>query len=210
MVRRATAHGQTVGYRRVSTLDQNTTRQLDGIELDRVFEDKLSGKDTNRPQLAAMLKHVRDGDTVVVHSLDRLGRNLDDLRKLVGDLTSRGARVQFIKENLIFTGDDSPMSTLLLNIMASFAEFERSLIRERQREGIAIAKHAGVYKGRKPSLTAEAIVELRKRVAAGEKKTALAAEYGVTRMTIYNVLETASSHRFLPTIANSRSGGGGP
>jgi DNA invertase Pin-like site-specific DNA recombinase len=195
MVRRATAQGQSVGYRRVSTLDQNATRQLDGIELNRVFEDKLGGKDTNRPELAAMLKHVRDGDTVVVHSLDRLGRNLDDLRKLVSDLTSRGVRVQFIKENLIFTGDDSPMSTLLLNIMASFAEFERSLIRERQREGIAIAKHAGVYKGRKPSLTGEAIVELRKRVAAGEKKTALAAEYGVTRMTIYNVLETAGSQR---------------
>ncbi|SRR5258708_15490787 len=193
MVRRATAKGQTVGYRRVSTLDQNTTRQLDGIELDRVFEDKLSGKDVNRPQLTAMLKHVREGDTVVVHSLDRLGRNLDDLRKLVKDLTGRGVQVQFIKENLIFSGDDSPMSNLLLNIMASFAEFERELIRERQREGIALAKKAGAYRGRKPSLTADAVVELRKRVAAGEKKSALAAEYGVTRMTIYNALESANS-----------------
>jgi DNA invertase Pin-like site-specific DNA recombinase len=183
--------GQTIGYRRVSTLDQSTSRQLEGVELDRVFEDKLSGKDTNRPQLTAMLKHVRDGDTVVVHSLDRLGRNLDDLRKLVSDMTSRGVRVQFIKENLTFTGDDSPMANLLLNIMASFAEFERELIRERQREGIAIAKKAGVYKGRKPSLTPETVVELRKRIAAGEKKSALAEEYGVTRMTIYNALEAA-------------------
>jgi DNA invertase Pin-like site-specific DNA recombinase len=90
---------------------------------------------------------------------------------------------------------DSNAAILDLSIMASFAEFERSLIRERQREGIAIAKHAGVYKGRKPSLSAETIVELRKRVAAGEKKAALAAEYGVTRMTIYNVLETGSSQR---------------
>src|SRR5450755_2741001 len=108
------AHGQTIGYKRVSTLDQTTTRQLEGVELDRVFEDKLSGKDMNRPQLAAMVKHVREGDTVVVHSLDRLGRNLGDLRKLVMDFTARGVKVQFLKENLIFTGEDSPMSNLLL------------------------------------------------------------------------------------------------
>jgi DNA invertase Pin-like site-specific DNA recombinase len=190
MVRRS-AHGQVIGYRRVSTLDQSTSRQLEGTELDRVFEDKLSGKDTNRPQLMALLKHIREGDTVVVHSLDRLGRNLDDLRKLVSDMTGRGVRVQFIKENLTFTGDDNAMAKLLLNIMASFAEFERELIRERQREGIALAKKAGVYKGRKPSLTPADISELRKRVAAGEKKSALAAEYGVTRMTIYNALESA-------------------
>src|SRR5271170_7247718 len=150
MVRRATAHGQTVGYRRVSTLDQNTTRQLDGVELDRVFEDKLSGKDTNRPQLTAMLAHVREGDTVIVHSLDRLGRNLVDLRRIVSDLTERGVKVQFIKENLIFSGEDSPMSNLLPSMLGAVAEFERALILERQREGIAIAKRAGVYKGRKP------------------------------------------------------------
>src|SRR4051812_2545536 len=114
MVRKAAANGQIVGYRRVSTLDQNTDRQLEGVELDRVFEDKLSGKDVNRPQLQAMLKHVRDGDTVVVHSLDRLGRNLDDLRKLVGEMTARGVRVQFLKESLVFTGEDNPMSMLLL------------------------------------------------------------------------------------------------
>jgi DNA invertase Pin-like site-specific DNA recombinase len=136
------AHGQTIGYKRVSTLDQSTARQLDGVELDRVFEDKLSGKDMNRPQLVAMLKHVREGDTVVAHSLDRLGRNLVDLRKLVTDLTGRGVRVQFLKENLIFTGEDSPMSNLLLNMMGAFAEFERALIRERQREGIALAKES--------------------------------------------------------------------
>ncbi|XWK71017.1 recombinase family protein [Tunturiibacter gelidiferens] len=191
MVRRATAHGQVIGYCRVSTLDQNTSRQLEGIELDRVFEDKLSGKDMNRPQLAALLKHVREGDTVVVHSLDRLGRNLDDLRKLVNDLTGRGVHVQFLKEALTFSGEDSAMAKLLLNVMGAFAEFERELIKERQREGIAIAKKNGVYKGRKPSLTAESIADIRKRVAAGAKKSALAAEYGVTRMTVYNALETA-------------------
>jgi DNA invertase Pin-like site-specific DNA recombinase len=182
------AAGQTVGYRRVSTLDQNTSRQLEGISLDRVFEDKLSGKDTNRPQLAAMLTHVREGDTVVCHSLDRLGRNLDDLRRLVTDMTARGVRVQFIKEALAFTGEDSPMANLLLNVMGAFAQFERELIRERQREGIALAKKTGAYRGRKPSLTPETIAELRRRVSAGEKKANLAVEFGVTRMTIYNAL----------------------
>ena len=185
---RNTNHGQVVGYRRVSTLDQSTTRQLEGVDLDKLFEDKLSGKDTNRPQLKAMLSHVREGDTVVCHSLDRLGRNLDDLRKLVKDLTSRGIRVQFLKENLTFTGEDSPMANLLLSVMGAFAEFERELIRERQREGIALAKQAGAYKGRKPSLTRENIGDIRRRVAAGARKSALAAEYGVTRMTIYNAL----------------------
>ena len=185
---RNTNHEQVVGYRRVSTLDQSTTRQLEGVDLDKLFEDKLSGKDTNRPQLKAMLSHVREGDTVVCHSLDRLGRNLDDLRKLVKDLTSRGIRVQFLKENLTFTGEDSPMANLLLSVMGAFAEFERELIRERQREGIALAKQAGAYKGRKPSLTRENIGDIRRRVAAGARKSALAAEYGVTRMTIYNAL----------------------
>ena len=191
MVRKA-HQGQVVGYRRVSTLDQSTSRQLEGVELDRLFEDKMSGRDTNRPQLKAMLSHVREGDMVVCHSLDRLGRNLDDLRKLVKDLTSRGIRVQFIKENLIFTGEDSPMANLLLSVMGAFAEFERELIRERQREGIALAKQAGVYKGRKPSLTPDAVTEIRKRIAAGEKKSALAVEYGVTRMTIYNAIAVST------------------
>ncbi len=187
------ATGQRIGYRRVSTLDQSTARQLEGETLDRVFEDKLSGKDTNRPQLQAMLAHVREGDTVVVHSLDRLGRNLADLQKLIDDLTSRGVAVQFIKEHLTFTGEDTPMARLMLGIMGSVAEFERSMIRERQREGIAIAKVAGIYKGRKPALSAEKIAELRQRAAAGESKTTLAQDYGVTRQTVYNALVGAAA-----------------
>jgi DNA invertase Pin-like site-specific DNA recombinase len=183
--------GQIVGYRRVSTLDQKTTRQLDCVELNKVFEDKLSGKDTNRPQLAAMLSHVREGDTVVVHSLDRLGRNLDDLRRIVMDLTGRGVRVKFIKENLEFSGDDSPMSMLLLNIMASFAQFERELIKERQREGITIAKREGRYRGRKPALTPETISAIRNRVEAGEQKADLAREFNISRMTLYSALKAS-------------------
>jgi DNA invertase Pin-like site-specific DNA recombinase len=96
--------GQKIGYVRVSTLDQNTDRQLDGVELARTFTDKASGKDTARPQLEALLEFVREGDTVVVHSMDRLARNLDDLRRIVGQLTGRGVQVQFMKESLTFTG----------------------------------------------------------------------------------------------------------
>jgi DNA invertase Pin-like site-specific DNA recombinase len=135
-----------------------------------------------------MLEFVREGDLVVCHSMDRLARNLDDLRRLVMGLTKRGIRVEFVKESLTFTGEDSPMATLLLNVMGSFAQFERELIKERQREGIAIAKKKGVYKGRKPSLSAEQAAELRKRVAAGEKKAGIARDFHISRETLYQYL----------------------
>jgi DNA invertase Pin-like site-specific DNA recombinase len=180
--------GQQVGYLRVSTVIQNTSRQLEGVALDKVFEDRASGKNTDRPQLAACLSHLREGDTLHVHSMDRLCRNLDDLRRIVKDLTGRGVMVRFHKEGLTFTGEDSPMSNLLLSMLGAVAEFERSIILERQREGIAIAKGEGKYKGRKPSLTTVGISELRRRAAAGEKKAALAREFGVSRETIYSYL----------------------
>lgn len=177
-----------VGYVRVSTVDQSTARQLDGADVERVFTDQASGKDTSRPALVELLGFVRDGDTVVVHSLDRLARNLGDLRGLVAGLTARGVRVEFVTEGLVFTGDDSPMSTLLLNLLGAVAEFERSLIRERQREGIAAAKVRGVYRGRKPSLDPAQVEEIRRRAAAGERKAALAREFGVSRDTVYAAL----------------------
>jgi len=178
--------GKRIGYVRVSTLDQNESRQLEGVQLDKRFVDKASGKDTKRPQLQAALDYLRDGDVLVVHSMDRLARNLDDLRKIVLGLTERGVVVEFAKEHLTFTSEDNAMSKLLLSVMGAFAEFERSLIRERQREGITLAKKAGVYKGRKPSLTPERITQLRARVAAGEKKAALAREFGISRETLYS------------------------
>ena len=184
----AKRHEKRVGYIRVSTLDQNTDRQLDGVALDKVFTDRASGKDTARPQLQAALEYLREGDLLVVHSMDRLARNLDDLRRIVFDLTKRGVQVQFVKENLIFTGEDSPMSNLLLSLLGAVAEFERSMIRERQREGIELAKKKGVYKGRKPALTAAQVAEIRKRVKAGEKKSALAAEYRISRQTLYTAI----------------------
>ena len=119
---------QRVAYKRVSTTDQNTARQLDGMELDKVFEDHASGKNTDRPGLQKLREHVREGDSVVVHSMDRLARNLQDLLAIVEELTKKGVKVQFLKENLTFTGDDSPTSTLLLSIMGAVVAFERALI----------------------------------------------------------------------------------
>jgi DNA invertase Pin-like site-specific DNA recombinase len=179
-----------VGYVRVSSVDQNTARQLDGIAVERTFTDKASGKDTTRPNLDEMLAFVRDGDTVIVHSMDRLARNLDDLRRVVRRLTGKGVRVEFVKESLAFTGDDSPMATLLLSVMGAFAEFERALILERQREGIAAAKQRGAYTGRKPALTHDQARQLRERAAAGERKSALANEFGISRETVYSYLRS--------------------
>ncbi|MNZ29417.1 DNA-invertase hin [compost metagenome] len=180
--------GQRIGYIRVSTLDQNPDRQLEGAQVSKVFTDKASGKDTQRPQLDALLGYVREGDTLVVHSMDRLARNLDDLRRLVQQLTGRGVRIEFVKEGLTFTGEDSPMANLLLSVMGAFAEFERELIRERQREGIALAKQRGAYRGRKPALNSNQIAELRRRAAAREPKAALAREFGISRATLYEYL----------------------
>ena len=166
--------GQRVGYLRVSTFEQNESRQLEGVELDRTFLDKASGKDVRRPQLDAMLAFVREGDTVLCHSMDRLGRNLDDLRKLVLGLTGRGVEVRFVKEQLRFTGEDSPMANLLLSVMGAFAQFERELIRER-------------------TLSPERAAELGRRVAAGEGKAALAREFGIDRTTVYRNLQPAKA-----------------
>ena len=188
--------GQLVGYIRVSTLDQNTSRQeeqLAGFQLDELFTDKASGKDTDRPQLQAALKHVRKGDTLIIHSMDRLARNLDDLRAIVKGLTDKGVSVQFVKESMTFTGEDSPMAQLMLSVMGAFAEFERSLIKERQREGIAVAKAKGVYTGRKPTLSDEqAAMLVAKDKANGHKnRAALAREYGISRETLYQYLRVA-------------------
>jgi len=187
--------GQRIGYIRVSSADQNTARQLEGVELDRVFTDHLSGKDMARPQLEAMLAFVREGDTLVVHSMDRLARNLDDLRSLVATLTKRGVRVEFIKEQLSFSGEASPMAQLLLSVMGAFAEFERSLIRERQREGISLAKAAGKYKGCKKSLSQQQVQNAREQIAQGVSKARVARDLGVSRETLYAALRAATKEQ---------------
>lgn len=162
---------------------------MEGLTLDNAFIDTVSGKDIKRPQLNALLNYVRDGDTVVVHSMDRLARNLDDLRRLVFEMTKRGITIKFIKENLIFTGEDSPMANLLLSVMGAFAEFERALIHERQLEGIALAKKRGAYKGRKKSLTQEQVISIKQQIAKGESKSKIARDFGISRETLYQYLK---------------------
>lgn len=182
-------NGATIGYIRVSTLGQHAERQLDGLVLDRVFEDRASGRDTKRPQLSACLDYVRDGDTLVVHSSDRLARNLEDLQRLVRELTAKGVSVRFVKEGLTFAAEEAnPMQTLMFQMLGAFAQFERSLIRERQREGIALAKKEGRRLGRSRALDAERAGALRERAGKGESKQALAVEFGISRQTLYRYL----------------------
>ena len=180
--------GKRVGYKRVSTILQSTDRQLDGIAVDKLFEDHVSGKDRNRPQLRACLEYLRDGDVLVVHSIDRLARNLEDLLRIVRDLTQRGVAVEFVTNNLVFSGDDPAASVLTLSILGAVAQFERSLLLERQREGIEIARRKGMYRGRKQKLEPERVKELRARIAAGAEKKSLAREYGISRAALYNYI----------------------
>jgi DNA invertase Pin-like site-specific DNA recombinase len=185
--------GQIVAYVRCSTAEQNSDRQHAAIGIfkpDRIFEDKASGKDTNRPALQEALTYLRAGDTLIVHSLDRLGRSLQDLLGLVKSLTGKGVKVHFISESLVFDPDkNNPMGQLMLGVMGAFAEFERSLTRERQAQGIAAAKAKGnVYKGRKPTLDKEQIEQLRAEVSEGHVKAAVAKKFGISRQTLYAYL----------------------
>ncbi|MFW1916128.1 recombinase family protein [Acinetobacter sp. ULE_I064] len=145
--------GLRVGYIRVSSLYQNTERQLAGIDLDRCYTDKITGIKSDRPQLNAMIEFVRDGDLVIVHSLDRLARDLFLLIEIVRKLNSKGVSIQFLKENITFNSvNKNPMDELVFHVFGAVAQFQRSILKEAQREGIEIAKKKGVYKGRKKSL----------------------------------------------------------
>lgn len=178
-----------IGYVRVSTTDQNTERQLDGIHLDKTFTDKVSGATTDRPALQECLEYLREGDVLHIHSMDRLARNLMDLQTMVESLTSRGVVVEFHKEHLTFTNDTSPISRLMLQIMGAVAEFERSLIRERQQEGIDKAKQEGRHLGRRWSMSLEDIQAARAMIEAGSPKAKVAAHFGVSRQSLYRNLE---------------------
>ena len=192
----SSSNGQKIGYVRVSSVDQNDARQLDGLVLDKIFTDKASGKDVHRPQLQALLSHVREGDHVYVHSMDRLSRSLKDLQEVVELLTARGVAVEFCKENLKFErpgnnsgGHTAAYSKLLLQMLGAVGEFERALIRERQREGIAIAKTKGVYKGRKSGLNAEMKLKLREMIASGISKTEIAKNLAISRASVYQYIK---------------------
>lgn len=178
-----------VGYVRISSGEQNTARQLDGVILDETYTDMRSGKDTDRPELQAMLRAVRKGDTVHVHSIDRLARSLSDLLQLVKTMNEKGVSVQFHKESLLFTGADDKYQNLMLQMMGAVAEFERSMIRERQREGIAKAKEAGVYKGGTKKTNADAI---RTHVANGSSYRDTAKALGVSLSTVQRAMKESA------------------
>ena len=183
-----------VGYVRCSTVEQNEERQLRmmaerGIDPAHIFTDKASGKNTDRPAFHKMMNYVREGDTVVVESISRIARNTRDLLGIVEQLTAKGVEFVSIKEQIDTT---TPQGKFMLTVFGALAELERENILERQREGIAIAKEQGKYKGRKPALTDDQADELTRRLEAGEPVAALAREYGVSRQTVYNVRDRAT------------------
>lgn len=186
-----------IGYVRVSTAEQNTDRQLDGEDLTVTFTDRASGKNADRPQLQAMLAgNWPPNSVVVVHSMDRLARSLTDLLQIVEQLTSRGIHVQFVKEAKVFRGGDStdPMDMLMLSMLGAVAEYERTLIRERQKEGIAKARQRGVYKGSRPKITdTQLITQIATEFhVLGANKTRLAAKYGISRDTLYKYVKSVN------------------
>jgi DNA invertase Pin-like site-specific DNA recombinase len=177
-----------IGYIRVSTVGQNTERQLHGIELGKIFTDKCSGKDTNRPELTALLDHIREGDTVHVHDISRMARNTENLLTLVKTITEKGVKLIFHKESLTFTGEDNPMQELMLTMLGGIYQFERSMMLERQREGIAIAKQQGKYKG-KP-IQVELRDNIRTLDAEGVNKMQIAKRLNCSRTTVYKALSS--------------------
>jgi DNA invertase Pin-like site-specific DNA recombinase len=182
---------QTVAYIRVSSVQQNTDRQLVDVERDKEFIEKVSAKDTERPQLKAMLEHVREGDTVVVHSMDRLARNTKDLLEIVETLKAKGVSVKFIKENLAFTADtDNSMNNLLLTMLGAVAQFERELMLERQREGIEAAKAKGKFKGRKATIDSDVIIA---DIAGGLSVRKTAALHGIAPSSVSRIIKKSKA-----------------
>lgn len=199
---------QTVGYVRVSSHDQNTDRQLDGIALDRIFVDKITGSSKDRPQLTAMIEYVRFGDTVIVHSLDRMARNLEDLLLIIGQLNQKGVIFKSLKENLSFDGSRSnPMDKFLLHVLGAVAEFNRALIREAQKEGIAKAKQQGKYKGRKPSLTPEQLQELQQMLHHKNSSVEAYKQLSLSKIAEHFNVSLPTINRYVAKLkAESRAG----
>lgn len=188
--------GQIIGYARVSSADQNLARQLEQLNaehLDKIFEDKASGVTTDRPAFQQMMEYVREGDTVIVCSMDRLARNLADLLNITKELQTKGVSIKFLKESICLdaSGNDAAMTKLLTSMLGAVAEFERSMIRERQREGIELAKKRGVYKGRKPT-NPELIQKAREQINQGVPLAKVAREIDIARSTLYRQLKNCA------------------
>ena len=184
-------NGQTVGYVRVSSVDQNTDRQTEQLKhCDKIFTDNVSGKDVERPELQKMLEHIRESDVVEVCSIDRLARNNVDLQMLVKAMNAKGVTVKFLKEGLTFEHDESnPISNLMMTMLGAISEFERQLIRERQAEGIAIAKANGKYKGRKPKINKNQLEHINEQLESGISKAEISKTLGISRQTLHKYIK---------------------
>ena len=180
-------------YIRVSTIQQNTDRQLVNVECDREFIEKVSGKDTNREELQKLLMVIREGDVFNCHELSRLARNTQDLLKLVDEILNKKAAIKFFKENLYFDGNkkDDPFQKLMLTMLAAISTFERDLMLERQREGIAIAKQKGKYKGRKSNFSDDDLRLIREDFKTSKNKAELAKKWGISRGYLYELAKAA-------------------
>ncbi|MGO3072402.1 MAG: recombinase family protein [Brevibacterium linens] len=183
--------GQIVGYARVSSPEQNLDRQTNRLAdagAQKLFTDRVSGSTRNRPGLDAAIEYLRAGDTLLVASMDRLARSLVDLHILVAELTTNAITVTFLQEGQSYSANPSPTGKLLLGMLGAVAEFERSIIRERQAEGIARAKARGVYKGRKP-VPDQKIEQARQLISQGVPKARVARELGISRSSLYKHLQ---------------------
>ncbi len=181
--------GQQIGYMRVSSENQNVVRQLDGIKLDKEFMDAMSGSIKNRPQLQECINYLRKGDTLHVHSIDRLARNLRHLQEIVNQLVQKEVTIQFHAENLTFTSEDNPISQLTLHLMGAFAEFERSIVRTRQREGIDAAKKEGRHLGR-PQLNKALSPKARQLKSEGLSVTEISKKMKLSRPSVYKLIKS--------------------
>lgn len=187
---------ENIGYIRVSTIDQNTERQLVNIELDNSFTDKCSGKNTDRPALKQLIEYAREGDVIHCHDISRMARNTEDLLRLVKEFTDQGISLKFHKEHLEFTGESNPMQQLMLTMLGGIYQFERAMILERQREGIAIAKQKGKYKGKPIDMPLHQ--QIRLKFADGMNKMQIAKTLGCARATVYKALRESSTHPISP------------
>jgi DNA invertase Pin-like site-specific DNA recombinase len=196
--------GQKIGYKRVSTLIQRTDRQLDGMVLDQVFEDKTSGAKLERPELTRCIEYCRKGDALYVHSIDRLARDIVHLRTIIDKLLLKGVSINFVKEGLNFNsiGGSNPVSDLMLSVIGAIAEFERQLLLERQKEGVAAAHKRGVKFGAKPKLNPEQELELMEDIKT-ISKSKIAEKYGVSRATVYNIIKAHKLDGLLEKVTDS-------
>ena len=178
-----------IGYRRVSSFDQNLARQDLG-DVDKVFEEKLSGASAkDRPQLQAMIEFAREGDEVIIYSIDRMARDLRDCLNIVTTLNNKGVTVTFLTERLSFSGnEDDPFARLQLHLMSAFAAYELAILKHRQKAGILKAKERGIYKGRPPTTDVAGIMAMHRE---GHGATHIARTLNISRATVYRTLNAS-------------------